>query len=103
MSIAIERDTGLEISRRHFRSDRLVGLELEREIEVLANQMFRVPQRDLRLISVVDDDQLDVRGFGGALQARRALRRQTIRQSPALHSRGGTACGDGCRRSGDSD
>ena len=63
------RHARLVIARRDGRRDRLVGLELDHQIDARANQLLGVAERDLRLIAVVDDDQLDLLAFGGAQQA----------------------------------
>ena len=63
-----ERDARLDISRGNGRRDRFVGLELERQIEVFSHQLQRVVQRDLRLIPIVHDDQLDASIFCGSHQ-----------------------------------
>ena len=74
MSMAMIGMPGLVIARGDGRRHRLVGLELDHEIDALANQVLGVAERDLRLVAVVDDDQLDLLALGGAQRARRALR-----------------------------
>ena len=64
-----ERDVGLEVLGRDGGGDRLVGLELDDEVDSLANEVLGVAQGHLRLIPVVDHDQLDVVTLGRALQA----------------------------------
>ncbi len=64
-----ERDAGFQVLGGDLGSDGLVGLELDHEVDVFAHELLGVLERDLRLIAVVEDDQLDVFGFGGALEA----------------------------------
>ena len=63
------RDPRLVVGRGNRRRDRLVGLELDHEVHAFTDQQLRVLERDPRLVAVVDDDQLDLRAFGGADQA----------------------------------
>ena len=69
MSIAIIGMPRLVVGRGDRRRDRFVGLELDDQIHAFADQQLRVLDRDLRLIAVVDDDQLDLRALGGADEA----------------------------------
>ena len=64
-----ERDVRLAVLGGDDRRDVLVGLELDDEIDLLANQDVGVALRDLRAVAVVDRDELDALGRGGALQA----------------------------------
>ena len=65
-----KRDVGLEVLRCDGGRDGLVGLELDDEIDVLADELLGVAERDLRLIAVADDDELDVLALGRPQQAR---------------------------------
>ena len=63
--------SGMFASRYFGRDDRrdvLVGLELDDEIDLLAHQDVGVALRDLRVVAVVERDELD------ALRARRRAR-----------------------------
>ena len=71
-----ERDAGLEVLRRNRRRRRIVGLELNRQVDLLANQLLRVAKRDFGLVAVVHDDELDPRVLGRPQQARVDLTRK---------------------------
>ena len=58
------------------RGDGLVGLELDDQIDAIPDQKLGVLDRDLRLIAVVDDDELDVLTLGGVHQPRMNLARE---------------------------
>ena len=64
-----ERDVGFAVLRGDRRRHRLVGLKLDHEIHAVADQELGVLQRDLRLVAVVDDDDVDALAFGGTHQA----------------------------------
>src|SRR5215212_8254300 len=59
-----ERDPRLQVLRRDRGRGGFVGLELDRQIDLLANQLLCVSKRHLWLVAVVDDDELDLRVFG---------------------------------------
>src|SRR5439155_4366130 len=52
------------------------GLELDDEVHALLDEVLGVAEGDLRLVAVVDDDQLDVLALGRPLQARVNLARE---------------------------
>ena len=58
------------------RGDGLVGLELDDQIDAVPDQELGVLDRDLRLVAVVDDDELDVLTLGGVHQAGMHLARE---------------------------
>ncbi len=68
-----ERHARLEVLRRDGRSDRLVGLKLDDEIDLLLDEQLGVAQRDLGLIAVVDDDHLEPFALGRHQQPRMHL------------------------------
>ena len=74
--MAISGMPRLEVFRRDRRRDCLVGLELDDEIDLLLDQVLRVPQRDFRLIPIVDNDELET------------FRVLAARSRPACTSRG---------------
>ena len=63
-----QRNARFEILRCDGGRDRFVGLKFDDEIDLFLDQVLRVAQRHLRLIPVVDDDQLEALAFGGAKQ-----------------------------------
>ena len=63
------RDARLEVARGDLGRDGLVGLELDDEVDVLADEVIGVPKGNPRLIAVVDDNQLDVGARRGGDQA----------------------------------
>ena len=65
-----EWDVGLEILRSDRGSDGLIGLELDDQIHSFTDQVLGISERHLRLIPVVDDDELDILRFRGDLKAR---------------------------------
>ena len=65
-----QRNARFEILRCDGGRDRFVGLKFDDEIDLFLDQVLRVAQRHLRLIPVVDDDQLEALAFGGAKQPR---------------------------------
>jgi len=71
-----ERDTGLEILGGDGRRHGLVRLELDDEVHSFADEVLGIPERDLRLVPVVDDDELRPFPLGGAFQARSHLARE---------------------------
>ena len=54
-----QRDVRFAVLRRDDRRDVLVGLELDDEIDFLAHEDVGVALRDLRVVAVVDADELD--------------------------------------------
>ena len=97
-----QRNARLEVLRRDGRRHRLVGLELDDEIDLLLDQVLRVPQRHFRLIPVVDDDELEVLAFCGAKQARMHLAGKRAVLPLRRRSRCGTVSAAASRPSGDS-
>ena len=71
-----ERDAGFQVRGRDGRRDGFVRLELDHEIDALPDQVLGISERHLRLVAVVEDDQLDVLAIGGSLQAREHLSRK---------------------------
>ena len=63
-----QRDVRFAILRGHDRGDVLVGLELDDQVDLLAHQDVGVPLGDLRVVAVVDANQLDALSRGGALE-----------------------------------
>ena len=64
-----QRNVRFEVLRRDRRRNGLVGLELDDEIDALANEVLGIAQGDLGLVAVVDNDQLDVLAVGRTLEA----------------------------------
>jgi len=58
-------DPGLDVLRRDGRSDRFVNLKLDDQVRVLADHLSRIADRDPGVVSIADQDQLDVRLLGG--------------------------------------
>jgi hypothetical protein len=61
-----ERDVRFQVPGSDRWRRRLVRLELDHEVDALANEVLGDPQRHLGLVAVVDDDQLDVLAVGCA-------------------------------------
>ena len=95
--MAISGMPRLVVRRGDRRRHRLVGLELDDQIDAFADQQLRVLERDLRLVAVVDDDQLDLLALGGAHQAVVDLARERAVLPLRRRSRSGTSCGGGSR------
>jgi hypothetical protein len=57
------RNARLVVARGNRRSHRFVGLKLDDEVDAFADEELRILQRYFGLISVVDDDQLDLLPF----------------------------------------
>ena len=70
------RDARLMVGGGNRRRDRFVGLKLDDEIHAFPDEQLRVLQRDLRLITVVRDDQFDLGPFRGANEAVMNLARE---------------------------
>ena len=60
-----ERNVRFEILRRDRWRHGFVGLKLDDEVDLLLDEMLGVAQRNLRLIAVIDDDQLETLALGG--------------------------------------
>ena len=46
--------------------NRLIGLELDCQIDLLANEMVGIAQRYFRIITIIDDNQFHVQGICGS-------------------------------------
>ena len=68
-----QRDVRVAVFCGDDRRDLLVGLELDHQVDALADQDVGVALRDLRVVAIVDRDQLDALHRRGALEARRHL------------------------------
>ena len=64
-----QRDVRFAVLGRDDRRDVLVGLELDDQIDLFAHEDVGVALRDLRVVAVVDRDELDALRGGGALEA----------------------------------
>ncbi len=73
-----QRNLRVAVLRRHGCRDVLVGLELDDEVDLLTDEDLGVALRDLRVVAVVDADQLDAVRRRRALQADRDLLRELI-------------------------
>ncbi len=73
------RNPRLEVARGDGGGDRLVGLELDHEVDAFPDQELGVAQRRLRLVAVVHHHQLDVLALGRRQQARAHLARERAR------------------------
>ena len=62
------RNARLQESPGNGRSDRFVRLKLDGKVDLLADQLLGVAQRDLGVVPVVQDHQFHVGSFGGAYQ-----------------------------------
>ena len=54
----------------------VVRLELDDEVDSLANEVLRVPEGNSRLIAIVEDEELHTLALGGPVQARAHLARE---------------------------
>ena len=68
-----EGDVGVEVFGGDGRRDGLVDLELDGQIDALADEVLGVAKCDLGLVAIVDDDELDVLTFGRPLEAAQDL------------------------------
>ncbi len=75
-------------NRRHV----LVGLKLDHEVDLLAHQHVGVALRDLRVVAVVDADQLDALPRPRPAAGRSRPPSRTDSRCPAPRSRADTAC-----------
>ena len=64
-----QRDVRFAILGGDDRRNLLVGLELDDEVDALADENVGVALRDPRAVAVVDANELDAFGGSGALQA----------------------------------
>ena len=71
-----ERDASLHVRGGDGRRDGFVRLEFDDEIDAFANQVLGGSEGHLRLVAVVEHDQLDILAIGGALEAREHLARK---------------------------
>jgi hypothetical protein len=71
-----EWDVCFQILRSDRGSHGLIGLELDDQIHSLMNQVLGISEGHLRLISIVDNDELDIFGLRGGLKTRINLMRE---------------------------